>query len=68
VVQGYSQVGKAHVFYSVGNFIHTPHSKRARQAVLLQATLDKSGVRELKPIPLWLEGGRPIPQGSRLSL
>ena len=35
---------------------------------LLQATLDKSGVREVKPIPLWLEDGRPIPQGSRLSL
>ena len=68
VVQGYARVGKAHVFYSVGNFIHTPRSKRARQAVLLQATLDKSGVREVNPIPLWLEGGRPIPQGSRLSL
>jgi poly-gamma-glutamate synthesis protein (capsule biosynthesis protein) len=68
VVQGYARVGTAHVFYSVGNFIHTPRSKRARQAVLLQATLDKSGVRELKPILLWLEGGRPIPQRGRLSL
>ena len=68
MVQGYARVGAAHVFYSVGNFIHTPRSKLARQAVLLQATLDKSGVHEVLPIPLWLEGGRPIPQGSRLSL
>ena len=62
VVQGYARVGAAHVFYSVGNFIHTPRSRLARQAVLLQATLDKSGVCEVQPIPLWLEGGRPIPK------
>jgi poly-gamma-glutamate synthesis protein (capsule biosynthesis protein) len=68
VVQGYARVGAAHVFYSVGNFIHTPRSRLARQAVLLQATLDKSGVREVQPIPLWLEGGRPIPKRTRLSL
>ena len=68
VAQGYARVGAAHVFYSVGNFIHTPRSKLARQAVLLQATLDKSGVREVLPIPLWLESGRPIPQRGRLSL
>lgn len=66
VVQGYERVGTAHVFYSVGNFIHTPVSRLARQAVLLQATLDKSGVRAIEPIPLWLEGGRPIPQPGRL--
>jgi poly-gamma-glutamate synthesis protein (capsule biosynthesis protein) len=68
VAQGYARVGAAHVFYSVGNFIHTPRSKLARQAVLLQATLDKLGVREVLPIPLWLESGRPIPQRGRLSL
>ena len=64
VVQGYAQVGKTHVFYSVGNFIHTPRSRLARQAVLLQATLDRSGVCEIQPIPLWLEGGRPIARHS----
>lgn len=66
VVQGYERVGTAHVFYSVGNFIHAPVSRLARQAVLLQATLDKSGVRAIEPTPLWLEGGRPIPQPNRL--
>jgi poly-gamma-glutamate synthesis protein (capsule biosynthesis protein) len=62
VVQGYERVGTAHVFYSVGNFIHTPRSRLSRQAVLLQATLDKSGVREVQSIPLWLQEGRPIPK------
>lgn len=66
VAQGYERVGTAHVFYSVGNFIHTPCSRLARQAVLLQATLDKSGVRAIEPIPLCLAGGRPIPQTGRL--
>ncbi|BCW95367.1 MAG: CapA family protein [Fimbriimonadales bacterium] len=66
VAQGYERVGQAHVFYSVGNFIHTPRSRRAREAVLLAATLDKSGVREIQPIPLWLEGGRPLPRAKGL--
>jgi poly-gamma-glutamate capsule biosynthesis protein CapA/YwtB (metallophosphatase superfamily) len=62
VVQGYERVGAAHVFYSVGNFIHTPRSRLSRQAVLLQATLDKSGVREVQSVPLGLQEGRPIPK------
>jgi poly-gamma-glutamate capsule biosynthesis protein CapA/YwtB (metallophosphatase superfamily) len=62
VVQGYERVGAAHVFYSVGNFIHTPRSRLSRQAVLLQATLDKSGMREVQSIPLGLQEGRPIPR------
>jgi poly-gamma-glutamate capsule biosynthesis protein CapA/YwtB (metallophosphatase superfamily) len=62
VVQGYERVGAAHVFYSVGNFIHTPRSRLSRQAVLLQATLDKSGMREVQSIPLGLQEGRPIPK------
>ncbi len=61
VVQGYGRVGKAHVFYSVGNFIHTPRSKLSRQAVLLQAEVSQTGVESIDAIPLWLEGGRPIP-------
>ncbi|MCS6923311.1 MAG: CapA family protein, partial [Fimbriimonadales bacterium] len=62
VVQGYERVGKAHVFYSVGNFIHTPRSRLSRQGALIQAELTRQGVRRLELVPLWLEGGRPLPQ------
>lgn len=62
VVQGYARVGKAHVFYSVGNFIHTPRSTLSRQAVLVETELNKRGIVNLRAIPLWLEGGRPVPQ------
>lgn len=62
VVQGYARIGKTQVFYSVGNFIHTPRSALSRQAVLVEAELNKRGVVNLRTIPLWLEGGRPVPQ------
>ncbi|GIV04761.1 MAG: hypothetical protein KatS3mg016_0336 [Fimbriimonadales bacterium] len=61
-VQGYARVGKTQVFYSVGNFIHTPRSTLSRQAVLVEAELNKHGVANLRTIPLWLEGGRPVPR------
>ncbi|MCX7925878.1 MAG: CapA family protein, partial [Fimbriimonadales bacterium] len=61
VVQGYGRVGKAHVFYSVGNFIHAPRSRISRQAALVEAVLNAHGVQSVKAIPLWLDGGRPIP-------
>ncbi|MCX7993320.1 MAG: CapA family protein [Fimbriimonadales bacterium] len=64
VVQGYERVGKAHVFYSVGNFIHTPRSNLSRRAVLTRIEIDRRGVRALTTVPLRLEGGRPIPQVS----
>jgi poly-gamma-glutamate synthesis protein (capsule biosynthesis protein) len=60
VVQGYARVGKTQVFYSVGNFIHTPRSTLSRQAVLVEAELNKRGAVNLRTIPLWLEGGRPV--------
>lgn len=67
VVQGYERVGKAHVFYSVGNFIHTPRSRLSRQAVLVEAEVSKAGVVAMHAIPLWLEGGRPIPRTKQAS-
>jgi poly-gamma-glutamate synthesis protein (capsule biosynthesis protein) len=62
VVQGYARVGKAHVFYSVGNFIHTPRSTLSRQGALIAAEITAQGVQKLELIPLWLEGGRPLPR------
>ncbi|GIV09309.1 MAG: hypothetical protein KatS3mg019_1400 [Fimbriimonadales bacterium] len=60
VVQTYERIGKTHVFYSTGNFIHTPRSKLSRQGALLQVEIAVQGVQTLHSIPLWLEGGRPM--------
>ncbi len=62
VVQGYERVGEAHVFYSVGNFIHTPRSTLSRQGALIVAEITAQGVQKLEMIPIWLEGGRPLPK------
>ena len=67
VVQGYRRVGKAHVFYSVGNFIHTPRSTLSRQGALIAAEITAQGVQKLDIIPIWLEGGRPIPRTEQVS-
>lgn len=62
VVQTYERVGAAQVFYSVGNFIHTPRSALSRQGALLRVEIDAQGVQKLELVPLWLENGRPLPQ------
>lgn len=62
VVQTYERIGRTHVFYSVGNFIHTPRSKLSRQAVLVAVELNKHGVVSLRTVPLWLKDGQPIPR------
>ncbi|MDM7461982.1 MAG: CapA family protein [bacterium] len=68
VVQPYERVGRAHVFYSVGNFIHTPRSALSRQGALLRVEIDAQGVQKLELIPLWLENGRPLPQSPARAL
>lgn len=68
VVQGYARMGKTHIFYSVGNFVHTPRSARSRRALLLQAEVGREGVRSLTALPLWLENGQPRAVGEAISL
>ncbi len=64
VVQGYERVGAMHTVYSVGNFVHTPISARARRALMVRARLTKVGIERLEGIPLWLEAGQPRPKGA----
>lgn len=59
VVQGYERIGRTHVLYSVGNFVHTPRSAIARRAAILWAEVYPDGVRNLRVIPLWIQYGQP---------
>ncbi|CUU37057.1 MAG: CapA family protein [Armatimonadetes bacterium] len=68
VVQGYARMGKTHILYSVGNFVHTPRSAPSRRALLLQAEVGREGIRSLAAVPLWLENGQPRIAGEALSL
>lgn len=68
VVQGYARVGKTHILYSVGNFVHTPRSALSRRALLLQAEVGREGVRSLTALPLWLASGQPRIVGEAVSL
>lgn len=61
VVQGYERIGKTHVLYSVGNFVHTPRSIAARRAAILWAEVYPDGVHHLRVIPLWIHYGQPTP-------
>ncbi len=63
VVQGYERIGAMHTVFSVGNFVHTPISRLARQALLVRARLSNQGVERLEGQPLWLEAGQPQPVG-----
>lgn len=59
VVQGYERIGKTHVLYSVGNFVHTPRSAVAQRAAMLWAEVYPDGVRNLRVTPLWIQHGQP---------
>jgi len=64
VIQGVERFGRAHVVYSMGNFIFDINAGRVehgfdpedlRSAYMVEAELDASGVVELRTIPVWLD-------------
>ncbi|AKF92796.1 CapA family protein [Brevibacillus laterosporus] len=68
VLQGFEQLDGKWIAYSMGNFIFTRATQpKTWETMLLQATLTKEGVKELKMIPYHAELGQAVPMNEENS-
>ncbi|QDX91251.1 CapA family protein [Brevibacillus laterosporus] len=69
VLQGFEQLNGKWIAYSMGNFIFTRATQpKTWETMVLQATLTKEGVKELKMVPYHAELGQAVPMNEQNSL
>lgn len=69
VLQGFEQLNGKWIAYSMGNFIFTRATQpKTWETMILQATLTKEGVKELKMVPYLAELGQAVPMNEENSL
>lgn len=61
VLQGTEKYKNGFIIYSLGNFVFDGYRGDANDSAILEATLDKQGVSDLKWIPIEIENGLPRP-------
>lgn len=61
VLQGTEKYKNGFIIYSLGNFVFDGYKGDANDTAILEATLDRQGVSDLKWIPIEIENGLPRP-------